>query len=89
MKSKSVCEAAGKADLDLLEAQPDEEVEHAPLALRTHRLDQGLVAVPEIDAAPDRRGGDRRGKARSGRTDRRAERDGIGGSACGSWRAYS
>ena len=41
-----------KPDLDLLEAELDQEVEHAALALGPHRLDQGLIAVAQIDAAP-------------------------------------
>ncbi len=44
-----------KPDLDLLEAELQQHVEHAALALRPHRLDQRLVAVAQIDAAPDRR----------------------------------
>ena len=43
-----------KADLDLLEAELDQQVEHAALAVGPHRLDQRLVAVAQIDAAPDR-----------------------------------
>ncbi len=45
----------GKADLDLLEAELDQKIEHPPLAVGSHRLDQGLIAVPQIDAAPSRR----------------------------------
>jgi len=41
-----------KDDLDLLEARPDQQLEHAALAVRIHRFDQRLVAVPQIDAAP-------------------------------------
>ena len=48
----------GKADLDLLEAHAHEGVEEAALALRPHGLDQRLVAVAQIDAAPDGRLGD-------------------------------
>ena len=44
-----------EADLDLLVAHAAERLEHAQLALRPHRLDQRLVAVAQIDAAPDRR----------------------------------
>jgi len=44
-----------KTDLDLLEAHLYQKVEHAPLALGAHRLDESLVAVTQIDAAPDRR----------------------------------
>jgi hypothetical protein len=45
----------GEADLDLLVANAAERLEHAQLALRPHRLYQRLVAVAQIDAAPDRR----------------------------------
>ena len=45
----------GKGDLDLLEADADQQVEHAVLALDAHRLDQRLIAVAQIDGAPDRR----------------------------------
>jgi hypothetical protein len=45
-----------ETDLDLLEAHLDERVEHAPLALRVHRVDEGLVAVTQVDAAPQRGG---------------------------------
>ena len=44
-----------KADLDLLEADLHELVEHAHLALYVHGLDQGLIAVAQIHAAPHRR----------------------------------
>ncbi len=47
-----------ESDLDLLVAHAAERLEHAQLALRPHRLDQRLVAVAQIDAAPDRRLGD-------------------------------
>jgi hypothetical protein len=42
-------------DLDLLEAEAAQELEHALFALDAHRLDEGLVAVAQIDRAPDRR----------------------------------
>ena len=45
----------GEADLDLLDAEPDEQVEHRLLARRVHRLDERLVAVAEVGRAPDRR----------------------------------
>ena len=45
----------GEAHLDLLEAELHQQIEHAPLALGAHRLDQRLVAVAQIDAAPGRR----------------------------------
>jgi hypothetical protein len=41
-------------DLDLLVSHADESVEHAPLALRRHRVDERLVAVAQIDRAPAR-----------------------------------
>ena len=44
----------GEADLDLLEAHLHERVEHAPLAVRVHRVDQRLVAVAQVDRAPQR-----------------------------------
>ena len=44
-----------EADLNLLEAHLDQRVEHAPLALRVHGVDQRLVAVAQVDAAPQRR----------------------------------
>jgi hypothetical protein len=47
-KSKSVCEAAREADLDLLEADLAPAAEHAHLALGVHRLDQRLVAVAQV-----------------------------------------
>ena len=47
-----------KADLDLLEADLAEHPEHAELALRVHRLKEGLVAVAQVGAHPDRRPGE-------------------------------
>ena len=47
-----------EADLDLLVAQPDQQLEHRVLAGRAHRVDQRLVAVPEIGRQPARRRGD-------------------------------
>ncbi len=44
-----------EADLDLLEAHGDEGVEHLQLAGWVHRVDQRLVAVPEVHRAPLRR----------------------------------
>src|SRR5580693_5026612 len=41
-------------DLDLLVAHPHQQVEHLVLAGRAHRVDQGLVAVPEIGRQPAR-----------------------------------
>ena len=43
-----------EADLDLLVAHPDQQVEHAPLARRAHRVDQGLVAVAQVHRTPHR-----------------------------------
>ena len=48
----------GKADLDLLVAHLHELPEHAELALGVHGLDQRLVPVAQIHAAPDGRLGD-------------------------------
>ena len=45
---------AREADLDLLVAQPHEELEHPHLALGVHRVDEGLVAVAQVDRAPAR-----------------------------------
>src|SRR4051794_29472763 len=42
-----------EADLDFLEAHPYERVEHAHLALGPHGLDERLVAVSEVDRAPN------------------------------------
>ena len=42
-----------EADLDLLHAESDEEVEHLLLARGIHRLDEGLVAVAQVGRAPD------------------------------------
>ena len=41
-----------EADLDLLEPAAHQQVEHRALALDVHRIDQGLVAVAQVDAAP-------------------------------------
>jgi len=46
---------ARKADLDLLEPDCHQRLEEADLALPTHRLDERLIAVAQIDAAPARR----------------------------------
>ena len=43
-----------EAHLDLLEADVDQQREHAELLLQVHRIDERLVAVAEVDAAPDR-----------------------------------
>jgi hypothetical protein len=48
-KSKSVCEAAGNFH---------QHVEHAPFARGIHGLDERLIAVTQIHAAPGGRRGD-------------------------------
>ena len=45
----------GEADLDLLESHLHQRLEHAPLALGVHRVDERLVAVPQVHRAPARR----------------------------------
>jgi hypothetical protein len=42
----------GEADLDLLVAHADEQLEHAQLALGVHGVDQRLVAVAKVHRAP-------------------------------------
>ncbi len=44
-----------EADLDLLVPQADQQAEQPELPLGVHRLDQRLVAVAKVDAAPLRR----------------------------------
>jgi hypothetical protein len=44
-----------EGDLDLLEADVAERLEHAHLLLGVHRLEERLVAVAQIGAHPDRR----------------------------------
>ena len=48
----------GKAHLDLLEADLDQLIPEARLLAGGHGLDQGLVAIAQVNAAPDRRLGD-------------------------------
>src|SRR5690606_31018612 len=48
----------GEADFYFLEADLDQLLEEAQLALHAHGLDQGLVAVAQVGAHPDRRRGD-------------------------------
>ncbi len=48
-----------EADLDLLVAHLDEQPEHPHLAVGVHRVDEGLVAVAQVDAAPLRGAVDR------------------------------
>src|SRR5262249_58936145 len=47
------------ADMDLLEAELQEHVEHPPLLVGPHRLDERLITVAQIDRAPSRRPADR------------------------------
>ena len=42
----------GEAHLDLFEPDLGEGPEQAELALGVHRVDQGLIAVPQVDAGP-------------------------------------
>jgi hypothetical protein len=51
----------GEAHLDLLEAALDQEVEHAPLPGGVHRVDERLVSVAQVHAAPPRSLGDHPG----------------------------
>ena len=44
----------GEAHLDLLEPAAHHQIEHLGLALDVHGIDQGLVAVAQVDAAPAR-----------------------------------
>ena len=44
-----------EANLDFRKADLEQQVEHAQLFLHVHGIDQGLVAVPQIHAAPARR----------------------------------
>src|SRR5699024_93165 len=44
----------GETDLDLLEPETHEQIEHLPLSVGGHRIDQGLVAVSQIGAQPPR-----------------------------------
>ena len=73
----------GKRDLDLLEAHADEQIEHAVLAIDAHRLDQRLVAVAQIDGAPDRRlVDDARRPLAVGQDDRRESAIFVDGHVC-------
>ena len=47
-----------EADLDLLVAHADQQLEHPPLAVGRHRVDQGLAAVAKVDRAPAGAAGD-------------------------------
>ena len=48
----------GKADLDLLQPQLDQQIEEAVLLLRPHRVEQGLIAIAQIGGEPARGMGD-------------------------------
>ena len=51
-KSKSVCDADGKPTSISLKPDVDEGLEQRELALGVHGVDQGLVAVAQVDAGP-------------------------------------
>ena len=51
-KSKSVWRGRREPDLDLLEADVDQRLEQRQLALGVHGVDEGLVAVAQVDAGP-------------------------------------
>ncbi len=44
-----------KADFDFRKTHIDQQAEHALLAVVAHRVDQRLIAVAQVDRAPDRR----------------------------------
>ena len=43
-----------EADLDLFKTDLDQHLEELDLFFKTHGLDQGLIAVAQVDTAPDR-----------------------------------
>ena len=43
-----------KSDFDLFKADLHQHVEEAEFFIHIHRLGQGLIAIPQINAAPDR-----------------------------------
>src|SRR5271154_390207 len=45
----------GETDLDFLKSHGNQRIKEAAFTLRSHRLDERLIAVAKIDAAPDRR----------------------------------
>src|SRR3954452_12356803 len=63
-----------EADLDLLVAEGDEQLEHPSLAFTIHRVDERLVAVAQVDAAPLWGRGDDLGRPRAVRQVDRLER---------------
>ena len=67
MKSKSGWLADGKPTSISLKPICTSCVEHAQLAGRVHRVDQRLVAVAQVDRAPQRRLVDDDGRATCGR----------------------
>lgn len=69
----------GEGGFDFLEADLHEHLEHAHLALGVHRLEQGLIAIAQVRAHPDRRAGEGLGRPGAiGQGDRR-ERAVLGG----------
>ena len=56
-----------ETDLDLLEPHRDQRLEHVQLARWVHRIDQCLVAVAQVDGAPQRCLVDDAGSATCGR----------------------
>ena len=44
----------GKTDLDLLDAELDQQMPQALFLGHVHRLQQGLVAIAQVDTGPDR-----------------------------------
>ncbi|MCY1433865.1 hypothetical protein D9M71_499050 [compost metagenome] len=54
--------SGGEGHLDLLQAHFDQGFEETQLLRRVHRLDQRLVAVAQVGAAPDRHFGDGLGR---------------------------
>ena len=76
-----------ETDLDLLVPQADQQAEQLELALGVHRLDQRLVAVAQVDAAPLRRTVDHpRRPLPVGQRDRRRRAGTCGTGRC-SWSA--
>ena len=59
-----------KADFDLFEAHVEKKPVHIEFLADRHGVDQGLVPIPEIDAAPEGRGVDNtRGPPTVGKSD--------------------
>jgi len=54
-KIKIRLRGGGKSHFDFLETQLDQQIEHFVLALRIHRVNQRLISVAQVNAAPDRR----------------------------------